>query len=72
MTDVSAQPPGQAAPAAPAVHRGQEVDTPEGQPRRRDELVVFLFVSIVLFPAVTLALMGTYGLIVWIRHMLGG
>jgi periplasmic nitrate reductase NapE len=72
LTDVSAQPPGQAAPATPQVNRGSEIHASEGQPRRRDELVVFLFVSIVLFPAVTLALMGTYGLFVWIRHMLGG
>ncbi len=47
-------------------------DVPQRPPRRRDELVVFLIICVVLFPALTVAVMGLYGLIVWISHMLGG
>ncbi len=45
---------------------------PQRRARPRDELTVFLIICVVLFPALTIAVMGLYGLIVWISHMLGG
>lgn len=46
--------------------------TPEPSPRRRDELTTLLFLCVVLFPAATVALVGSYGLAVWLHHAFGG
>ncbi|WP_245932483.1 periplasmic nitrate reductase, NapE protein [Isoalcanivorax indicus] len=43
-----------------------------GTPRRRRELLTFLFLCVVLFPALSIALIGSYGLAVWISHAMGG
>jgi nitrate reductase NapE component len=39
--------------------------------KRTDELAVFLLICVVLFPVLTVGIMGLYGLAVWISHMLG-
>ena len=39
---------------------------------KREELLTFLFICVVLFPALSVALIGSYGLMVWLRHALGG
>lgn len=41
-------------------------------PRQRREFLTFLFLCVVLFPALSIALIGSYGLAVWISHALGG
>lgn len=40
--------------------------------RKRDELLVFGFICIVLFPALSVAIIGSYGLAVWMSHAFGG
>lgn len=40
--------------------------------RKRDELLTAIFICAVFFPGLTVALVGTYGLIVWLSHALGG
>ena len=44
-------------------------DTPH---RVRRELATFLFLCVVLFPALSIALIGSYGLAVWLSHAFGG
>ena len=44
----------------------------DSAPRKRRELMTFLFLCVVLFPAVSVALIGSYGLAVWISHAFGG
>lgn len=38
----------------------------------RNELKVFLFLTIVLWPVLAIAVVGTYGLFVWIYQMIVG
>ena len=40
--------------------------------RKRDELLTFLFICVVLFPGLSVALIGSYGLMVWLSHAMGG
>lgn len=44
----------------------------EPEPRRSSELWTFLFLTVVFWPAVAIALVGGFGLIVWIYQMLAG
>lgn len=39
---------------------------------RKQELLLFLFVTFVLFPVLTIGLVGGYGLLVWIYQMIMG
>lgn len=39
---------------------------------RRNELRVFLFLTVVLWPMLAVATVGTYGLLVWIYQMIMG
>ena len=39
---------------------------------KRTELKAFLFITILLFPIVTTALIGGYGFIVWMLQMIFG
>ena len=40
--------------------------------RRRMEVFAFLFLTVVLMPAVAVATVGSYGLSVWIYQMIAG
>jgi nitrate reductase NapE len=40
--------------------------------RRRGELLMFLFLTIVLWPAIAVAVVGGWGLVVWIYQALSG
>lgn len=40
--------------------------------RRRMEIFAFLFLTVVLMPAVAVATVGSYGLSVWIYQMIAG
>jgi len=40
--------------------------------RRRMEIFAFLFLTVVLMPALTVGIVGTYGLVVWIYQMIAG
>ena len=39
---------------------------------KREELLTFLFICVLLFPALSVALIGSYGLVVWLSHAMGG
>ena len=47
-------------------------DSPDAPRRKRDEWGLFLFITVILFPALSVAIIGTWGLGVWISHALGG
>lgn len=48
-------------------------DDTTGRPRRRRmEIFAFLFLTVVLMPAVAVATVGGYGLTVWVYQMLAG
>jgi len=40
--------------------------------QRKQEIFAFLFLTAVLMPALTVAFVGSYGLIVWIYQMFAG
>lgn len=44
----------------------------DGATAKRSELKIFLFLTVVLWPLLAVAVVGTYGLIVWIYQMLMG
>lgn len=44
----------------------------EAQPRPRDELFVFLVLTVMLAPVFSVMLVGGYGLMVWIAQLLFG
>jgi nitrate reductase NapE len=47
--------------------------TAMGRPsRRRLEIFAFLFLTAVLMPALAVAFVGTYGLVVWIYQIIAG
>jgi nitrate reductase NapE len=39
---------------------------------RRGERRVFLFIAVFLFPALSIALVGGYGLLIWLYQILAG
>lgn len=41
-------------------------------PSRRQELWAFLFVAVVLFPVLAVALVGGWGFVVWMYHLIAG
>jgi nitrate reductase NapE len=49
-------------------------DTSFDQPavRRRRELLMFLFLTVVLWPAIAVAFVGSWGLAVWLYQALTG
>ena len=47
-----------------------EADT--GQPTRRRELLMFLFLTVVLFPILSVMIVGGYGFAVWIWQIFNG
>jgi nitrate reductase NapE len=42
------------------------------QRRKRMEIVAFLFLTAVAMPALSIAVVGSYGLAVWVYHMMAG
>ncbi len=40
-----------------------------GIPRRREELIVFLFLTIVLAPVLAVGIVGGYGFAIWCRRL---
>lgn len=41
-------------------------------PPKRDETLAFLFLSLVLFPILAVIIVGGYGFIVWMQHLMFG
>lgn len=58
-------------PMAPADGRRPPSEPPE-KPTKRHETIAFLFLSIVLFPLMSIILVGGFGFIIWMQHLLLG
>ena len=41
-------------------------------PSRRQELWAFLFMTVILFPVLAVALVGGWGFVVWMYHLIAG
>jgi len=41
-------------------------------PRRRRELLIFLFLTVVLAPALAVAIVGGYGFAIWMYQLISG
>ena len=48
------------------------LDANTGQPSKRRELFLFLFITVVLFPVLSVMIVGGYGFAVWIFQMFTG
>lgn len=48
------------------------MDTGTGQRGKRRELLLFLFITVVLFPLLSVMIVGGYGFAVWIYQMFAG
>lgn len=46
--------------------------TAEETPRKRQELGLFLFIVVLLFPILAIAVVGGYGFSVWVYQMFAG
>lgn len=46
------------------------LDADTGQPSKKSELTLFLFITVVLFPILSVMIVGGYGFAVWISQML--
>jgi len=46
------------------------LDANTGQPRKRRELLLFLFITVLLFPLLSVLIVSGYGFAVWIWQML--
>jgi nitrate reductase NapE len=46
--------------------------TESDAPKRRRELLVFLFLTVVLAPALSVAIVGGYGFAIWMYQLLAG
>lgn len=48
--------------------------TPDSQPEpnKREELTAFVFICVFLFPLLSVSLIGTYGLLIWLSQIIGG
>lgn len=43
-----------------------------GQPGKRRELLLFLFITVVMFPVLSVMIVGGYGFAVWVWQMIFG
>lgn len=43
-----------------------------GATRRRRELLSFIFLAVVLAPIISVAFVGSYGLVIWVYQMFNG
>ncbi|WP_292292388.1 periplasmic nitrate reductase, NapE protein [Marivita sp.] len=41
-------------------------------PEKRHETIAFVFLSVVLFPLLSIILVGGFGFIIWMQHLLLG
>jgi len=48
------------------------LDAAEMAPSRRQEIAAFLVTTFVIFPGLTVAFVGTYGLVIWLSQMVLG
>lgn len=48
------------------------METTASQPGKRRELLLFLFITVVLFPVLSVMVVGGYGFAVWIWQMFNG
>ncbi|HEY4529705.1 MAG TPA: periplasmic nitrate reductase, NapE protein [Luteimonas sp.] len=46
------------------------MEAENGQPGKRRELTLFFFITVVLFPLLSVMIVGGYGFAVWISQML--
>lgn len=51
---------------------GRALNANTGQPSKRRELTLFLFITVVLFPLLSVMIVGGYGFGVWIWQMFNG
>lgn len=49
-----------------------ERQDPEIRPTRWDETFAFLFLAFVLFPLLSIILVGGFGLVLWMSHLIWG
>ncbi len=45
---------------------------PRNAPGRKHETIAFLFLAFVLFPILSIVLVGGFGFIVWMQHLVFG
>lgn len=45
---------------------------PSPPPRKRDEFIAFLFLAVVIWPILAVAVVGGYGFLVWMWQMIFG
>lgn len=45
---------------------------PSGRSRRRSEWLTFLFLTVILAPVLAIAVVGSYGFLIWIYQMIAG
>lgn len=50
----------------------EEVEDPNSNTRKRDEILVFIFLIVFLFPLLAVAVVGGYGFLVWMLHHFTG
>ena len=48
------------------------IDVPQDLRRRTRELLAFLFLTVVLWPAIAVAVVGGWGLTIWVYQALTG
>lgn len=48
------------------------MEQPDSPKQKQQELRVFLFITVVLFPLLSIILVGGYGLLIWISQMIFG
>lgn len=52
--------------------KGQRVTETDPSKEKQQELRLFLFITVVLFPLLSVILVGGYGLLIWISQMIFG
>ena len=50
----------------------KELDKKTGENKKRKELKALGFIIVVLFPALSIAAVGSYGLVIWMIQAFGG
>lgn len=46
--------------------------TEEGLPTKKQELMLFLILTVIMAPVVSLSIIGGYGLFIWLSQIIGG
>lgn len=50
----------------------KQIDKKTGEKKKRKELKALGFIIVVLFPALSIAAVGSYGLVIWMIQAFGG